>query len=243
MIRARSYTSLGFGLVVWALLGGSLLTVTSWWLDQDYLFAYHSKSMVGTVERKYSKVTRSRQGNSETYYLDYRYRVGDISAAGRSFVTRDTYLSVSADDPLPILYLTERIGKNRIDLPPEQRQVRGITYALVTATLLTLVGGGLVLRHYVRQNKIYRFLRTSGASCQGTVAEVKCNLVGKAQTKQHYLTFTFRDSQGRERLGATGYLNAGDEYPWHEGRPIRVYFDPDNSKHFTVSLNSGRTNS
>jgi hypothetical protein len=243
MIRAISHTSLGFGIVVWVLLAGSLLTVTSWWLDQDYLFAYHSKSALGTVEQKYARITQGRHGNTETYYLDYRYQVGNISAIGRASVTRDTYLSIAADDPLPILYLTERTGKNRIDLPPEQRQVRGITYGLVAATLLALVSGALVLRYYIRQNEIYHFLRTGGASCQGTVAEVKCNLVGKAQVKQYYLTFTFRDSQGLERLGSTGYLNAGDEYHWHEGRPLRVYFDPDNSKRFTVSLNSGRMNS
>jgi hypothetical protein len=239
MIRAVPYTSLWFGVILWTLLTGALLIYTSWWLYQDFLFAYHSKSTVGIVERKFMKVGQGKHGPTYTPWLDYRYQTERMATECDSSVQSATYSGISPGNSIPILYLPEEFTNNRINLPAENRHVLLITWGLVAGSLVVSVGGAFILRYYVQQNKINRYLLASGLSCQGTVTEIKYDLVGKARTKRYYLTFTFRDNQGGERTGRSWYLKRGDENMWREGSSIHVYFDPGNSKSFTVDLNSG----
>lgn len=236
MTRAIPFTSIWLGLVLWVLVGGSLLAGASWLLYQDYLFANYGKPIMGTVDRKFMRETQGKHGPVYTPCLDYEFQVGQMTAHCESTVQNGTYESVTEGDPLPIIYLPEKITDNRINLPAENQRVQLITFGLVTASLVVFVGGLFILRYYLRQNKINRYLLSNGLSCQGLVSEVKFNLVGKAQTKQYYLVFTFRDNQGRERAGTTWPLKRGEESLWKESSPIQVYFDPNNSERFTVDL-------
>ena len=240
--RAVPYTSLWFGVLLWALVGGALLCGTAWMLDQDYLFAFVAKPAHAIVERKYVKVSHGKHGPSYTPHLVYRYQAGPLAAECDAAVQSDTYASVAEGGSIPVLYLPEEFADNRIDLPAENRQVSIITYALVAASLVVAVGGAFILRYNVRQNKINRYLLAGGLSCQGTVTDVKFDLVGKGRTKRYYLIFHFRDNQGNERTGRSWYLKRGDENLWQENSAIRVFFDPNNSKSFTLDLSLGPSN-
>ncbi|HEV3271612.1 MAG TPA: DUF3592 domain-containing protein [Candidatus Methylacidiphilales bacterium] len=239
MIRAVPYTSLWFGVIIWTLVTGALLIGTSWWLHQNYLFAYHSKAAMGIVERKFMRVSHGRHGDNYTPCLDYRYQTERMAADCDSAVQGDTYSAVSVGDSIPILYLPEEFTDNRINLPAENQKVRLITFGLIAASLVIAVGGAFTLRYYVRQNKTNRYLLANGLSCQGAVTDVNYDLIGKARTKRYYLIFKFRDNQGRERTGRGWYLKPGDENLWKENSLIHVYFDSNNSESFTVDLDSG----
>jgi len=236
MIRAVPYTPLWLGGALWLLVTGALLYGTAWQLYQNFLFDHHSQSTVGTVERKFMQVGQGKHGKTYTPCLDYRYQVDRMVAHGQSTVHNDTYSAVSEGGDIPILYLPDRPAHHRIDLPAENQRIHLLTFGLTGASLLLSLGGTCVLIYQVRRNKLNRFLLTNGLSCQGIVTGIPYDLVGKAQTRRYYLTFTFRDNQGRERTGSTWYLRAGDEERWREGNPIRVYFDPGNSERFTVEL-------
>jgi len=236
MIRAVPYTSIWFGLFLWVLIGGALLVFTSWYLFQDYLFACDAKSVVGLVEQKYETVSHDRHGDHYTDHLVYRYQVGRMAADSESTVQRDTYDSVSEGSAIPLLYLPEEMTNNRIEMPAEIRVVYWTTIALVVGSLASSIGGAFVLRYYVRQNQLNRFLLASGMQCQGTVTARNFDVYGKNNTVRYYLVFTFRDSQGRERTGRSWYLKKGEENLWHPDSPIQVCFDPNNSERFTVDL-------
>lgn len=238
MIRAVPYTSLWFGFIIWGLIGGALLIGTGYMLYQDFLFANYGQHTQGTVERKFMRVGQGKHGPTYTPCLDYRYQVPGVAVTAECTVRGDTYASVSEGESLPILYVPSQPTDNRIDLPAENRQVELITYGLVAASLAVAGGGAFILRYYVRQNKINRYLLANGLQYTGTVTEIKYDVVGKARTKRYYLLFTFRDNQGREISGRSWYLKLGDECLWRESSPIRVYFDPKNSESFTVDLNS-----
>jgi len=242
MIRAVPYTSLWFGVFLWTLVAGALVIGTSWLLYQDFLFAYDSKSTLAMVERKFLKVGQGKHGPTYTPCLDYRYQAQHMEAEAESTVRSDTYSSVNVGQQIPVLYLPDEFGNNRIDLPAENRQVELITYGLIAASLITSVGGAFVIRYYVRQNKLNRYLLAHGLSCRGKVTEIKFDLVGTGRTKRYYLLFTFRDNLGAEKRGRSWYLKSGDENLWQEGSALPVFYDPNNSARFTVDLNPGPTN-
>ena len=239
MKPAVPYTSLWFGILIWVLVTGGVLTGTSCLLYQDYLFAYDSQSLFGTVERKFYQVSHGRHGTTYTPYLDYRYEVDHMIVEAKTSVRSATYSSVSVGGSLPLLYVKDEVADNRIDLPAENERIHLLSYGLAALSLFLLVSGIFVIRYHVRRNKLNRYLLARGLSCQGTVTSMNYDLVGKAQVRKYYLKFAFRDNQGRELTGKTWYLTSDQEGLWQENRPITVYFDPNNSGNFTVDLNSG----
>ncbi len=238
MIRAVSFTSLWFGTLVWVILAGSFLSATAWLLYEDFLFAYESKPAVAIVDRKYFTVSHGRHGSTTTYHLAYHYVVGRTRVGCRASVENATYSSVAPGQSVPVLYLPAELVSNRIELPAEEEVVKWDSGILIAVSLFLSIGGGWMFRYYLRRNRLYHFLLASGLQCQGTVTAVRFNLVGKAQTKQYYLEFTFHDNRGQLQLGSTWYLMPGTESLWDVGRTIPVYFDPKNSERFTVNLKS-----
>ena len=239
MKPAVPYTSLWFGILIWVLITGGVLTGTSCLLYQDYLFAYDSQSVSGTVERKFYQVSHGRHGTSHTPCLDYRYEVDRMVVETKTSVRSATYSSVSVGGFLPLLYVKDEVADNRIDLPAENQRVRILSYGLTALSLFLLVSGVFVIRYHVRRNKLNRDLLARGLSCQGIVTAMNYDLVGKGQVRKYYLEFAFRDNQGRELTGKTWYLASDQEGLWQEKRPITVYFDPKNSGNFTVNLDPG----
>ena len=172
IIRAVPHTSIWFGLFFWVLLGGALLVFTSWWLYEDFLFTFDSKSVVGIVEQKYETVSHDRHGDNYTDHLVYQYKVGRMAMGSDSIVQRGTYDSVSKGSSIPLLYLPEELTNNRIEMPLEIQLTYWTTIGLVAGSLASTIGGVFVLRYYVRQNQLNRFLRASGMQCQGIVTAV-----------------------------------------------------------------------
>jgi hypothetical protein len=243
MLRAIPYTSLWFGILVWVLFGGSISAAAIWWLYEDYLFAYESKPGTAIVERVYTTISHGRHSNTTTYHLAYHYQVGAMTMSCRTSVAYATYRAATPGERIPVLYIPAQLANNRIDLPAEQRIVRFTTWGLVIAMLAIHLIGALMLRYYIRQNRLYRFLLARGVTCQGIVDSVPYDLVNKGRTMRFYLMFTFVDSRGQSRSGRSWYLKAGDELRWRPDQPVQVYYDPTNSERFTVDLKTGRPSS
>jgi len=239
MIRAVPYTSLWFGVILWVLIGGALLTGTGYILYQDFLFTNYGQHTMGMVDRKFLKVGQGKHGPTYTPCLVYQYQAGSLTTGCEQTVLPSTYASVSQGGPIPVLYVSTDPFDCRIDLPAENRQILLISYGLVAGTLMVAGVGTWVLLYTIKRNKLNRYLLANGLQCTGTVTDVKYDLVGKGRTKRYYLLLAFRDNQGREISGRTRYLKRGDENKWRESSPIWVYFDLRDSKIFTVDLNSG----
>jgi hypothetical protein len=242
MIRAVPFTSIWFGLVIWVLIGGALLTGTGYMLYEDFLFANYGRHADGIVERKFMKVGHGKHGPTYTPCLDYRYQMPGMAVTSESTVQGDTYATVSEGGSIPVLYVSTEVTDNRIDLPAEQQMVRNLTYGLLAGSLIVTVAGVWTLVYTLKRNKLNRYLLASGAPCTGTVTDVNYDVVGKNRALRYYLLFTFRDNSGREIEGRTWYLKRGEEALWRTSSPIRVYYDLRDSKDFTVDLNSGPIN-
>jgi hypothetical protein len=239
MIRAGPYTSLWIGVSFWALVTIGVVGGTVWELNQNYLFAYFSQPAEAAIAQKFMQVSQGKHGKVYTPCLVYQYQVGATVFHCQSTVQNNTYSTVAEGGEMPILYLTGNPGDNRIELPSEIRSVCVITWIAITASLLIGIGGAFSINYYVKRNRLNRWLLASGMSCRGTVSSVDFNLVGKAQTRCYFLNFDFRDNQGQTISGKTWYLKPGTETDWREGSTLPVYFDPSNSKSFTVDLSSG----
>ena len=236
MIRAIPYTSLWAGSLLWAVLSGALFIATGWQLHENYLFAHHSAAATATVGNRYTTISHGRHGDSTNYHLQYHYQVGDVTAGVNTTVDYATYAAVRIGSPLPVLYIIENIGHNRINMPAENNDRARALYITLSLTALDLIIGTWMTTYYVRRNRLYRELFARGVQCQGLVTDVNFDLVGKARTQRYYFIFTFRDQQGSELTGRTWYLRPGDELLWREQMPVSVFYDSRDARKFTVDL-------
>jgi hypothetical protein len=237
-LRAIPYTRLWLGLLLWGLVAGSLLAGTGWELYQNFLFACHSQPVSGTVERKFVQISHGRHGPSYTPYLVFRYQVDNLQVTTKSTVQGSTYSRVYPGGTIPLLCLTGNVASNRIELPAEIQHLRIFSFIMIAASILLTAGGIWIFLFLHRRNRTNLRLLLQGRSCQGKVTAKNFDVVGKAQTRCYYLLFTFRDDRGAELNGKTWYLTTEQESFWQEDNPIRVYFDPADSRRFTVDLNN-----
>jgi hypothetical protein len=240
MLRAVPYTSLWGGVILWALLTGGLFTGTAWKLRQDYLFLHQSCEAAATIDNKFLRVGYGKGGKHYTPCLDYHYPADEMVIHCESTAKPGTYDLIRIGQEMPIRYLLNDPSDNQIEEPAEIRDTTLVTRGAITVSLLAFFGGlGLTLYH-AQRNRLHQFLLANGQSCHGIIETIDYDIIGKSQTPMYFLTFEFFDLNGRKHSGKTWHLQPGDETRWREGRPIRVYYDPNNSERFTVDLNTGR---
>ena len=235
-VQKTSRTAIILGISLWLLLVGGFLGWTSWQLYQNHLFADHSRVVSALVTRRYMNVTQGRHGPIHTPNLDYCYSVGKVTINCLESVKYDTWARTPYGGSLEVRYLPEDPANHRINSPVEEQVYTTRTQGLVFFSLLVLGVGAGGITFYTHRNWVYRDLVERGIACRGVVSRVDYDLVNKGRTKRYYLVFTFRDSHAHETTGRTWSLRPGQQKNWDQGDPIQVWYNPANTRQFTVDL-------
>jgi hypothetical protein len=206
--------------------------------------AYRNWQFSGKIERtsgivtgKHITITHGRHGSHTNYHVSYRY----FDLNGSSFVTSctvvsSTYYQLAVDGSIPIKYLPEEHGLNRIDVPAEDRNYT------IQAVLFTLLGGGFGgfgWWSFISLERLIfyrRWLRKNGVRCAGKVERVEDANVSVNKRQVHYLVYSYTDSLGRSLEGSTEGLTNEEEMAWTKGAPAVIYYDPRDSSRSAMQL-------
>jgi len=199
---------------------------------RNWQFSGDVERVTGRVTDRYISISHGRHGSSTTYHIGYRY----TDAEGAKFVTNvsvnsNTYDSLRRHGAIPVKYLPQFHGINRIDLPDEDRSYRN--QALFFMGLGGLFGGfGWYVFIGLERLIFYRrWLRKNGIRCAGRIERIEDSSVTVNKRNVRYLVYSYTDASGTNHKDSSEGLSSVQDSAWNEGDPIEVFCDPrDSSK-------------
>jgi hypothetical protein len=223
-----------FGVVILVLFTGSALCFGGYSAYENYLFDDHARHVVGRVDQKYITTSQSKSGTQYHYHVAYSYDVDNLAYHDADTLSHENWDELSERGAIPIKYLPEKPGDNRIDNTAIDYHAKVKAWFGLGFGLLVLVVGGSGAITTYKRNKLVKRLRSAGISCQGRIISMETERVGKATMA--YARFEFTDSSGRVVEGRTWPMSSRQENQWSSRRSIPVFYDPANSNVFTVEL-------
>jgi hypothetical protein len=224
-----------------AALGTLFFVVGAHTFYRNWQFSGKVERTKGVVTDKHISISHGRHGSTHTnYHVSYRY----FDLNGSTFFTSctvvySTYYHVSVNGEIPIKYLPQEHGLNRIDFPAEDSNYT------TTATVFSLIGGGFGgfgwFSFITLERLIFyrRWLRKNGVRCAGKIERIEDAHMKVNKREIHYLVYSYTDSLGRQLEGSTEGLPASEDELWSEGDRVVVFCDPRDSSRSAMLLSRG----
>jgi hypothetical protein len=229
------YCPIWFFLLLWIVVVVGSLWFAVHLSEENHLFAIHGRRAAAEITNKWTTTSHGKGGTSTNYHIQYAYTGGDYRFTVSTTISGETYERIDVGDHIPVLYLPEKPGDNRIDSPSIASKYRfGANGCFIFAAVVFGLGGW-GLRYIHGQNTIFTWLGDSGARCQGEVTRLVQVNTGKGGVRT-YLELSFRTQRGETVEGRTGYVNGWRQPQWAEGDPIPVFYNPDLPRQFALNL-------
>jgi hypothetical protein len=223
------------GIVCFGALAGIALWYGGWWTWQNHLFAEHGQRLEATVLHKYMAVSHGKHGPYYTPHIAYGYRIGDVIINCDTPVQRSTWDEIDGSGGVPIKFLPEDPPDSRIDNAAEDWPATMKANLGLGGGMLALVFGISATISVHRRKTRVEGLRARGLTASGRVTAVDTERSGKQM--RTFLRFEFTDNQGRVNLGRSLPLTSRQERLWTQDMTIAVFYDPADSRVFTVNPN------
>jgi len=224
---------------IFAAIGTMCFVIGAYTFYMNWEFSRSDVAHVtGTVTKLYTTTSHSRHGSSTSYHVAYDYVDSNgIPWGDDTTVVWGTYISRRIGNSIPVKFLPESPGTDRVDLPAEDSNHQTTAWIMLAMGLFFGGFGWWIFISLERLILFRRWLRRHGVPCAGTVKSVEVNSSVQVNHRSvRYLTYTYADSLGREHLDSTQALSHKQEELWTAGDSIEVYYDPRDPNRSTAIL-------
>jgi hypothetical protein len=206
---------------IWLLAGVVLLVVAVGMALQERQWSSEAVETTGIVLTK--DIIPADSDSSTQYRVRFRFTAQDGSTVeGNQDVEVGTWEGLTERDPVEVYYLPSSPSSARLE--PGANVFMAVIFFLFGA-VFGGIGGVLVVRAVRGLIRSRRLLR-SGIDAEATVTGVEQTNVSFNRRLQFRVRYKYRDQQGAEHEGDSGYLEWEEASPWNEGDRVAIRYDP-----------------
>ncbi len=206
---------------IWLLAGLVLFVVGVGMALEERVWSSDAVQTTGMVLTK--DIVRADSDSSTQYRVRFRFSPEDGSTVdGAQDVSIETWEALTERGPVAVYYLPTSPSSARLD--PDANVVISIVF-LVVGVVFGGIGGVLFVRAVRGLLRARRLLR-SGVATEATVSGVEGTNVSFNRRPQFRVRYRYRDEQGGEHEGDSGYLDWDEASTWNEGDHVSVRYDP-----------------
>lgn len=206
---------------IWLLAGLIMLVVAVGMGIQERTWVSEAVATSGIVLTK--DIVPADSDSSTQYRVRFRFTTQDGSTVeGNQDVDVSTWEGLTERDPVDVYYLPSSPSSARLE--PDANLFMVVIFFLFGA-VFGGIGGVLVVRAVRGLIRARRLLR-SGVDAMATVTSVEQTNVSFNRRQQFRVRYTYRDQQGGEHGGDSGYLEWEEASSWNEGDSVAIRYDP-----------------
>ena len=206
---------------IWLLVGVVMLVVGTGMAFEERSWNSEAIRTTGIVLTK--DIVPADSDSSTQYRVRFRFPTDDgTTAEGDQAVSVEIWEGLTERGPVTVHYRPSSPTSARLD---PGSGLLGPAIFLVFGVVLGGVGGVLVLRAVRGLMRARRMLR-SGVDAEGTVTGVEQTNVSFNRRPQFRVRYRYRDRDGKEHVGDSGYLDWELATSWNEGDRVSIRYDP-----------------
>jgi hypothetical protein len=205
---------------IWLFVGLIMLVTAAGIAVQERSWASEAVTTTGIVLAK--DIVPADSDSSTGYRVRFRFATADGSSVeGSDAVQVATWEALTERGPIEVHYLPSSPSSARLESGPG---AVGLAIFLVMGSFFGGVGGVLFGRALLGLLRARRLLVT-GVTTEATVTSVEETNVSFNRQPQFRIRYTYRDGQGEEHAGGSGYLDWQEASLWKPGDPVAIRFD------------------
>jgi hypothetical protein len=218
--QARRSFWLFFG-AIWMVAGLILLVVAVGMAFQEQTWESDAVQTTGIVLTK--DIIPADSDTSTQYRVRFRFATEDGNTVeGSQEVEVGTWEALTERDPVAVYYLPSSPSSARLE--PGSGMFIVVIFFLF-GTIFGGIGAVLVVRALRGLSRTRRLLAT-GVDAEATVTAIEQTNVMVNRRPQFRVRYTYRDQQGAEHGGDSGYLDWEEATSWNVGDHVAIRYDP-----------------